>query len=118
MAIFLPPVKIAPMQAKTPHLFCAVLSMQKLFLDIIGGNVEQCSSGPQRGIACKEAFSNATLEGTHLEDASGPAEAAHAHSAGSSTVRSGPVDAQPPMQCSANGSGRQRISAELQEHFK
>ena len=29
-------------------------------------------SGPQRGITCKEAFPNATLEGTHLEDAAGP----------------------------------------------
>jgi hypothetical protein len=41
MAILLPPVRMVPMPAKTPHLFCVVHSMQKLFLDITGGNVGQ-----------------------------------------------------------------------------
>ena len=67
-------------------------------------------SGPQRGINCKEAFVYFTLGRTHRDGGLGPAEAARARSSGSPTVRSGPVDAQPPLQCTANHGGRQRIS--------
>ena len=63
-------------------------------------------SGPQRGINCKETFVYSTLGGTHREDGPGPTEATHARSSGSPTVRSGPVDAQPPLQCTANRGGR------------
>ena len=41
MAIFLPPVSMPPIPAKTPHLFCAVHNMQKVTLDVTGGNVGQ-----------------------------------------------------------------------------
>ena len=75
-------------------------------------------SGPQHAITCKEAFIYSTFEGTHLEDAPGFAEAARARSGGSPTVRPGHVDAQPPLLFSANRSGRQRISAELQKQFE
>jgi hypothetical protein len=51
-------------------------------------------------------------------DARGLAEATRARSAGSPTVRSGHVDAQSHLQCSANRSGRQWISGELQKQFK
>jgi len=36
-----PSVRMAPMPAKTPHLFCAVDSMPKHFLDVTGRNVGQ-----------------------------------------------------------------------------
>ena len=41
MAVFLGVVSMVPIPAKTPHMFCAVHIMQKLFLDAIGGNVGQ-----------------------------------------------------------------------------
>ena len=41
MAVLWRPVRMVPMSAKTPHLFCAVHSMQKVVLDITGGNVGQ-----------------------------------------------------------------------------
>ena len=47
----------------------------------------------------------------------GFAEAGRTRSTGSPTVRSGPVDAQPPVLFSADRTGRQRISAELQKQF-
>ena len=105
------------MPAKTPRLFCAVDSMPKLVLDVTGGE-RWVVSGPQRAITCKEAFHYSTFEGTHLEGGPVFAEAGRARSARSPTVRSGPVDAQPPLLFSANRSGRQRISAELQKHFE
>ena len=40
-AVFMRPVRMAPMPAKTPHLFCAVDSMPKHFLDVTGRNVGQ-----------------------------------------------------------------------------
>ena len=72
-------------------------------------------SGPQRGTICKEAFAYHTIGWTHRDGGLGPAEAARARSSGSPTVRSGPVDAQPPLQCTANRGGRQRISTRLQK---
>ena len=41
MAVLWRPVRMAPMPEKTPHLFCAVDSMRKLFLDVTGRNVGQ-----------------------------------------------------------------------------
>ena len=101
MAIFLPPVSMIPKPAKTPHLFCAIHSMQKLFLDVTEGE-RWAVSGPQRAITCKEVFVYSTFEGTHLVGALGFAEAAHTRSAGSPTVRSGTKDAQPPLLFSTN----------------
>ena len=75
-------------------------------------------SGPQRAITCKEAFIYSTFEGTHLEDAPGFVEAVRARSGGSPTVRSGHMDAQPPLLFSANRSARQQISAKLQKQFE
>jgi hypothetical protein len=40
-AVFMCPVRMASMPAKTPHLFCAVDSMPKLFLDVTGKTVGQ-----------------------------------------------------------------------------
>jgi hypothetical protein len=41
MAVFLRPVRMVPMATKTPHLFCAVDSMPKLFPDVTGRKVGQ-----------------------------------------------------------------------------
>ena len=41
MAVLWRPVSMVPMPAKTPHLFCAVHSMQKVVLNVTGGNVGQ-----------------------------------------------------------------------------
>ena len=41
MAVLWRPVSMVPMPAKTPHLFCAVDSMTKHFLDVIGRNFGQ-----------------------------------------------------------------------------
>ena len=41
MAVLWRPVSMVPMPAKTPHLFCAVDSMPKLFLDVTGKTVGQ-----------------------------------------------------------------------------
>ena len=79
MAI-LPPVSMLPKPAKTPHLFCAVHSMPKLFPDVTTGNE------PQRGITHTKALVYFTLEGTHVEDA--PKPPTHAPLA---LRRSGPV---------------------------
>ena len=67
-------------------------------------------SGPQRGINCKEASKPPKARRRPPKARRRPAEAARARSSGSPTVRSGPVDAQPPLQCTANRGGRQRIS--------
>ena len=72
-------------------------------------------SGPQRGINCKEAFAEAEAAEGPPKARRRPAEAARARSSGSPTVRSGPVDAQPPLQCTANRRGRQRTSTGLQK---
>ena len=74
-------------------------------------------SGPQRGTTCKEAFAYHTIGWTHRDGGLGPAEAARARSSGSPTVRSGPVDAQPPLQCTANHGGRQRISLDTRSRL-
>ena len=39
MAVFWRLVRMAPMPAKTPHLFCDVGSMPKHFLDAAGGTL-------------------------------------------------------------------------------
>jgi hypothetical protein len=41
MAVLWRPVRMVPMSAKTPHLFCAVDSMSKHFLDVTERNVGQ-----------------------------------------------------------------------------
>ena len=41
MAVLWRPVSMVPMPAKTPHLFCAVHSMQNVVLNVTGGNVGQ-----------------------------------------------------------------------------
>ena len=41
MAVFRRLVRMAPMPAKMPHLFCDVGSMPKHFLDVTGRNVGQ-----------------------------------------------------------------------------
>ena len=67
-------------------------------------------SGLQRGTTCKEAVARRMPAEGPPKARRRPAEAAHARSSGSPTVRSGPVNAQPPLQCTANRGGRQRIS--------
>ena len=74
-------------------------------------------SGPQRGINCKEASKPPKARRRPPKARRRPAEAARARSSGSPTVRSGPVDAQPPLQCTANHGGRQRISLDTRSRL-
>ena len=55
-------MSMLPMPAKTPHVFCAVHNMPKLFPDATRGN------GPQCGITHTKALVYSTLEGAHLEE--------------------------------------------------